>query len=103
MCRIKIKIKENTAYCVWNSDEGGVIAVIINKPEQQEGDIVDVTETVRDIIREHTVAHSVDFESFPNAIIDHYTKGECVAIVQEKDDDNSPVIQTFEIYGISTY
>jgi hypothetical protein len=109
--KIKIKISESTAYSLWDSDENTLVGVIVKKPTENEGDEIDVTETVRDMIREHNNAYSVEFESvvlpYDNIVVlssDGFGKVEVNASILQSDaEGEQPDLRTYEIYPISAY
>lgn len=105
--KIKIQASSSTAYGVWDSDDNCLIGVIVKKPLEGEGDEINVTETIRDMIREHNNACCVDICSMEGDEVikpGEFGKCEIYAHIFESDEEGeTPDLRTYEICSIAAY
>lgn len=105
--KITIEIAKSTAYSLWDSDENTLIGVIVKDPSENDGDQVDVTEKIRDMIREHNNAYSVDIESISGDVVlrpGGFGKIEVeVSILESDEEGEQPDLRTYEIHSIAAY
>lgn len=103
--RITIQINQSTAYVVWESDSNTLIGVIVKDPSENNDDEVDVTEKVKDMIREHNTAYSVVIDSISDDVVLHpggFEKVEVEASILESEEE-MPDLRTYEIHSIAAY
>lgn len=105
--KITIEIAKSTAYSLWDSDENTLVAVIVKDPSENDGDHVDVTEKVREMIREHHNAYSVDIESISGDVVlrpgGFGSIDVEVSILESDEEGEQPDLRTYEIHSIAAY
>ena len=105
--KITIQVSSKTGYGLWNSDDNVMIGVIVKKPFEGDGENIDVTETVRTMIREHENAYRVDISIIEgDDVLQPGEFGKCeihALVLQFDEDDEDADLRTYEIQSVSVY
>lgn len=105
--KITIQASSKTGYGLWNSDDNVLIGVIVKKPFEGDGENIDVTETIRTMIREHENAYRVDISIIEgDDVLQPGEFGKCeiyASVFQSNEEDAESDMRTYEIQSVSVY